>query len=156
MGMKNKEKIIRASVQQLLRIANQQARAEKLSIQVDDTGEVTTREIHAIQCVGDRTGITVTEVARFFGISKSAASQTVTRLVKRGFVEKKPAPDSKKEFQLILTRLGRKAYRAHERFHGSDMRHIIDSLSGFSLQQNATLSAMLNAIGSVFERRLGE
>lgn len=154
--MDTKEDLIKAAIRQLLRIANKYARVEKLPIHVDDGVEITTREVHTIQAIGERKQVSVTDVATHFGVTKSAASQIIGRLEKRSFVKKQQLPDNNKELDLTLTDLGWKAFQAHERFHGKDMASLINLLEAYPLQQIATLSVLLEAIGLVMDERLGE
>jgi DNA-binding MarR family transcriptional regulator len=152
--METKEDLIKATIRKLLRIAKMYSRIEELPIPVDEGLEVTTREAHTIQAVGENEPMSVTQVASNFGITKSAASQMVAKLTKRGFLTKKQAVHSNKEFELSLTQLGWQAFRAHEQFHGRDMAGLVDRLSAFSLSQIATLSVLLEALGSVMDQRL--
>lgn len=152
--METKEDIIKATIRELLRIAKMYSRIEELPIPIDEGMVVTTREAHTVQAVGDNEPISVTQIASCFGITKSAASQMVSKLTKRRFLLKKQAVHSNKEYELSLTPLGRRAYQAHEQFHGGDMADLIDRLSAFSLSQIATLSVLLEALGSVMDQRL--
>jgi len=152
--METKDDLILGTVRQLQRVAAKYARIEELPIPVEDGIEVTTREAHTIEAVGNRQQMSVTDVATAFGITKSAASQMVSKLCDKGFLEKKQAPHSNKEFQLTLTSLGRKAFDAHARFHGEDKEALMERLRGYSLSQIATISVLLEAIGEVMDNRL--
>ena len=152
--MDSKEELIKAALQALIRIAHQYARIEAMPIPVDEDHTITTREAHTIQAIGEGEAANVTQVATHFGITKSAASQLVAKLEKRGFLAKRPAAHSNKEFQLSLTALGEAAFRAHEYFHGRDFATLVDSLSAFPISQIATLSVLLETLGEVMERRL--
>lgn len=152
--METKEDLIKSAIRKLLQIANKYSRIEELPIRIDEGNEVTTREAHIIQAIGERAKMSVTGLASYFGITKSAASQMIAKLVKKGFLEKELAPHSNKELQVSLTQLGRKAFDAHELFHGKDMNDLVDHLSSFSLSQIATISVLLEAIDSVMNERL--
>lgn len=154
--MEDKEDLIKATIKQLLQIANKYSRIERQPIHVDDDVEITTREAHTIQVVGEDKEINITDMATHFGVTKSAASQIVAKLTEKGFIEKMPAPHSNKELQLSLTRLGWQAFYAHERFHGKDMASLIRRLSAYPVQQIAVLSVLLEAIGTVMDDRLNE
>ena len=154
--METKEDLIKSSIRDLLRIAKMYSRIEEMPIPVDEGVEISTREAHTIQAVGEHEGMNFTQVASHFGITKSAASQMITKLVKRDFLLKKQAVHSNKEFELSLTPLGWKAFRAHEQFHGKDMSDLVERLSAFSLSQIATLSVLLEALGSVMDQRLSQ
>lgn len=152
--VETKEDLIKASIRELLRVAKKYSRIEELPIRIDDNTEVTTREAHIIQAVGEHELMSVTGLAAYFGITKSAASQMISKLAKKGFLEKEQAPNNNKELQVSLTQTGWEAFNAHEMFHGKDMTDLVDSLSAFSLSQIATISVLLEAIGSVMDERL--
>lgn len=154
--METKEDLIKDTIRMLLRVAKMYARIEEMPITLDEGSEVTTREAHTIQAVGENEPMTVTGLAQYFGITKSAASQMVSKLVKKGFLLKNQSTQSAKEYELSLTPLGWLAFSAHERFHGRDMTDLVEHLSGFSLSQIATLSVMLEAIDSLMSRRLDQ
>ena len=154
--METKEELIKSTIQQLLRIARKYARIEGLPIPVEEDMEITTAEAHTIQVVGEGEQMRVLDIATHFGITKSAASQMAAKLIRKGFLEKRQSPYNSKEFPLSLTELGWRAFRAHERFHGKDLAVLLDRLSAFSLSQIATISVLLEAIGSVMDERLSE
>jgi DNA-binding MarR family transcriptional regulator len=152
--MNDRDKFILTTIRQFVRVARKYAAAENLPIPVDGHGEISTREAHIIEAVGDTPEINVTALAKRFGVSKSAASQMISRLVQKGFVDKSPAPHSNKEFILTLTELGWRGFAAHERFHGQDLARLKSRLGAFSLSQVATLSVLLEAIDDVVDKRL--
>lgn len=154
--METKDDFIKATIRELLRVAKLYARIEDLPIVVDENFEVTTREAHTIQAVGEHEKISVTDVAHLFGITKSAASQMVSKLAKRGCLNKQLSVHSNKEYELQLTPLGWKVFKAHEEMHGKDLADLVERLSGFSFSQIATLSVILEAIGNVMDQRLSE
>ncbi|RQW84470.1 MAG: MarR family transcriptional regulator [Geobacter sp.] len=154
--METKEEFIRSAIRLIQRIAHQYARIEEMPLRFDEDGEVTTREAHIIQAIGEAAEMNVTGLANRFGITKSAASQMVSKLVRKGFVEKRPAPHSNKEFLLSLTERGRLVFDAHERLHGREMDELIVKLGTFSLSQIATLSVLLDVVGTTMDSRLSD
>ncbi len=152
--METKEDLIKHTIQQLLRVAKKYARTEALPIPVDAGLEISTAEAHTIQAVGEGDQVRVIDLAKKFGISKSAASQMVSKLINKGFMEKKQSTENSKEYPLSLTELGWRGFRAHEKFHGKDMEYLIKSLDSFSLSQISTISVLLEALGSVMDERL--
>ena len=154
--MEAKEELIVSAIRELLRISKKYQRIEKMPIRVSEGVEITTQEAHTIRAIGEQVNLSVTDVALHFGVTKSAASQIVARLAKKGFLLKGQALDNNKELQLSLTELGWQAFHAHEQFHGEDLDYLIERLSVFPLQQIAVLSVMLEAISSVMAARLGK
>ncbi|KMY67748.1 MarR family transcriptional regulator [Desulfocarbo indianensis] len=154
--METKDDFIKATIRELLRVAKLYSRIEELPIKVEENFDVTTREAHTIQAIGEHEKISVTDVAQLFGITKSAASQMVSRLAQKGCLTKNLSLHSNKEYDLSLTPMGWKVFHAHEQFHGKDMAELVERLNGFSLSQIATLSVMLEAIGNVMRQRLSQ
>ncbi len=154
--METKQDLIKIVTRQLMRILNKHSRMEKHSIRFDEGVEMSPKEIHTIQAIGEHEQINITGVAAHFGITKSAASQMVAKLAEKGFVKKGPAVHSGKELQLSLTDLGRRAFHAHERLHGAHMADLMNRLGAFTLQQVASTSALLEVIESVVDDRLAD
>lgn len=121
---------------------------------MDDGREATHNEIHFLQAVGDNESINVTELGKLFGITKSAASQKVTKLVKKGLVKKDWSLHSGKELQLSLTETGWRAYQVHEQYHSKNVAEMTKRLGAFSLEQIATVSVVLDVIENIIEERL--
>ncbi len=152
--MEDKTDFIKATIRQFLQVANKYAAIEELPIRVDDALTVTTREAHTIQAIGEGEPISVTDIASTLGISKSAASQMVTKLTAKELLRKEKSPHNNKEWQVSLTPSGWRAFEAHEQAHGKDLADLVERLSSFSLQQIATISVLLDSIGNVMDHRL--
>lgn len=74
-------------------------------------------DTHTIVAIGKNRDINITGLAKLQGISRSAASQMVTKLTARGFVKKEISPETDNEVVLSLTETGEEVCRAHERQH---------------------------------------
>lgn len=74
-------------------------------------------EIHTIQDIGRSPNINLKSLSEHRGVTKGAASQTITKLVKKGMVRKTHAKGNAKEVILDLTDLGQIGFRNHEKFH---------------------------------------
>lgn len=74
-------------------------------------------ETHTIVEVGNHDGINITGLAKLQGISKSAASQMVSRLVKKGLIRKELSPKTENEVVLSLTEAGKSVWQRHEKQH---------------------------------------
>lgn len=66
--------------------------------------------VEAEMCLllGQREGITGSEISEHLGVTRSATSQLITKLVNRGFVRRKSDPENAKRKLLYLTTSGRK------------------------------------------------
>lgn len=138
------------------RILNKFQRLESTSIQLGSGKAITHKELHVIQAIGEIKQINITKIGAHFGVTKSAASQVISKLVQKGLVTKEQSVHSGKEFQLTLTELGWEAYKLHENHHGKNIREIAKRLSSFSITQIATTSNLLDVIEGVVDERLAE
>jgi len=154
--METKEDFVRAMSRKLLLILNKHARLEALPMRFDEGVEVTHREVHVIQAIGEHKRLNIKELGAHFGITKSAASQMTAKLTKKGFVEKAASAHSNKELQLSLTELGWRAFHVHEKFHGDHLADLVNRLGAFSLSQLATTSVLLEVMESVVDERLSQ
>lgn len=98
-------------------------------------------EIHTIDVVGRQEQINITELAQTLGVTKSAASQMIDRLVKKGLVVKTILTKSDTEVALTLTTVGQKVFRAHQESHRMFFSYIKETLSTVS---DCDISAFLD------------
>ena len=154
--MESKEEIIKSLSRKILRILNKHAQLEARPASVNEKVAVTHRELHTVQLIGEKEQVNVTDVASDFGVTKSAASQMISKLVKKGLVTKEAAFHSNRETRLSLSDLGWEAYEIHERIHGEHMAEVVKRLNVFSLSQIAATSVLLEVLEGVVDERLSE
>lgn len=87
-------------------------------------------EIHMIKVIGDTPGIYISEMARYFNITRAVVSKTIIKLERNGFVRKQEDQYDKKRVCLYLTEDGKKAYEAHNEFHLVNDTPIYEFLNG--------------------------
>jgi DNA-binding MarR family transcriptional regulator len=113
-------------------------------------------EIHAIQAIGTTKENNVRIIADVLGVTPSAASQTITRLMRRGFVKKIRGVKNEKEVALELTESGRIAYDCHEKIHDQMYERIAGKVGELSEGERATLARIFSAFESVYDERISE
>jgi len=97
-------------------------------------------EIHTIEAIGLNEGISVTQLAVFFKVSKPTISERVRKLAKKGLIVKTKKAEDAKAVALRLTGEGRIAFEGHKAHHqkmyelfseyfGSDTREKIEGFS---------------------------
>ncbi len=64
-------------------------------------------EIHTLTAIADKPGSTISEIGLIMGITKSAASQFIIKLEKKGMLEKNKLPENKKNIVINLSTEGR-------------------------------------------------
>ena len=96
---------------------NQYEKFEKGTHCFDISMQLHLSDTHTIVAIGKHPNINIISLSRLQGISRSAASQMVSKLVRRGFVKKEVSPKTVNEISLFLTETGQEVYHAHERQH---------------------------------------
>lgn len=113
-------------------------------------------EIHAIQAIGRTKENNIRTIAQILGVTPSAASQTVTRLRKKGFVQKVRGIKNEKEVSLVLTPKGRIAYDNHEKSHEQIYERIAGCIGELTDEERAFLARIFSAFESVYNERILE
>lgn len=103
-------------------------------------------EIHTIMAIGKNPGINVTNLSRLLGISRSAISQMMNRLQKKGLVEKHRDPDNDKEILLRLSPKGTIAYLGHEQHHARIYARMHRNLGDLSHEELSLILRFLSAM----------
>lgn len=70
-------------------------------------------EVHVVEVVGSKPGISVSGIADHLGITKGAVSQVISKLLKKQLVEKKINTENMRLHELYLTDLGGVVDAAH-------------------------------------------
>jgi len=118
---------------------------------------LTQSEIHAIVVVCENEGISLGELARQRGVTKGAMSQLVTRLVKKGLVEKEIAEHSASYVSLTSTKLGRKAYENHANAHKTMGKTIEQELfSDMSEEEMLRIAQKFNQFAELVDAEMKE
>lgn len=141
-------------VSNLMQVARKFSEVETFDIEVTENISISTREAHAIESIGDKLCGNVTELASYFGFTKSAASQLVSKLSKQGFVLKRPAIHSNKEVQLSLSSLGWQAFEAHAKMHGLDQQYILETMDNVEIGELIGLNELLHHLIQIMDTRL--
>lgn len=88
-------------------------------------------EIHLLQAVEDSRGdCTIGGLSQTLGVRPPSVTAAVNKLAAKGYVEKCRSPQDGRVVYVLLTKLGRKATRAHRYFHTRMVRAITHSLTG--------------------------
>lgn len=89
-------------------------------------------ECHTIDMIGHNETISMAEIARSMGKTKSAISQIIDRLVKKELLKKQAHPDNERTLRLKLTEKGVRVFQYHAEFDRISYSKIMDNLSDFS------------------------
>ena len=86
-------------------------------------------ERHMLDIVGDETGLNITEFAKAAGVTKGAISQVVTKLEKKGALQRYRSDENNKEIRLRLTKLGETIYAHHQKVNEESINHLLKELN---------------------------
>lgn len=84
-------------------------------------------EIHILSVIGNSENIYGMEIARRLGVTKSAASQMLIKLERKGLISKQVSEDKQTKYIYFLTAEGEKVYDFHENLH-EDFNTIFEGL----------------------------
>jgi|WetSurMetagenome_2_1015567.scaffolds.fasta_scaffold03873_9 DNA-binding MarR family transcriptional regulator len=139
-----------------MRIRNKMNLIENIPLEFGTEKALFLSEIHTIQAIGRTEGNNIRTIAAILGVTPSAASQTVTRLTKKGFVQKVRGIKNEKEVSLVLTPLGRTAYDYHERVHEKMYERIAGRIGELAEDERALLARIFSAFEAVYNERILE
>lgn len=103
-------------------------------------------EIHTIMTIGKNPDVNITVLSGLLGISKSATSQMITRLAKRGLVEKYQNYENSKDILIRLSAKGRIAFLGHEQHHAKIYARLYQKLGPMSDEEFQFLSRLFHVI----------
>ena len=95
--------------------------------------EISSSEIHLVKCIYELPNSNVTSLAKFMEMSKSAVSQTLNKLKKKGLVIIDIDPDNRSRYLLNLSEKGIRANRIHLEYKADIFQSIYSILDEFDL-----------------------
>lgn len=120
----------------LVEIYNDIITIEELTLKKGEFKDLSITEIHTIEVIGMYSSKTMSEIAAKLGITTGTLTTAVTKLIKKGYLQKQRGKSDKRIVYVNLTQKGRLAYRIHEKFH-TDMVNKITI--GFTEQEEDIL-----------------
>ncbi len=135
-----------ASAEQLLRIINQLIFSRKNTVLVyGDNCTLFPSEIHLVLMISDGRSENYSAIVRQLGVTKGAVSQTITRLVNKGILEKKKDANSN-DLEILLTDLGRKVYGQCKKIQEAVLDDFSTYLSSIPERDRAVIGEFLDHI----------
>ena len=92
-------------------------RIEERSLNNRLTEGLSIAELHTICAVGLRETNPMSVVASRLDVTLATLTVAITKLEKKGFVERTRSDEDRRQVLVALTSQGRKAFRAHDAFH---------------------------------------
>ena len=105
---------------------------------------------HTVAIIGESEGISQSEIAAEYMITKGAVSQIVSFLEQKGLIIRKPSFKGGRTAGLFLTPLGKEIFREHRQLHGT----MIDEISQLAEGLSPDAIDVLSRITDVIERNI--
>ncbi len=108
-------------------------------------------ELTAIETLGYRPGMNVTEFADAHGITKGAVSQLMNKLEKKGLATRCKSPASQKEVLLKLTNKGEMVFHQHKLFELQFAEEFFKEFENMKPEQFDAIINFLEKIDRLFD-----
>lgn len=131
----------------LVTLFNDILEIEEKALKQGELNDLSVTEIHTIEAIGMYKSRTMTEVANDLGITVGTLTTAITKLVKKGYVERTRGEEDRRAVMIALTRKGKLAYRIHDKFH---QEMISETIGGLSEVEEEVLIKSLDKINKFF------
>ena len=116
---------------------------EKRSVLQMGTLRLHPSEIHLMEVIREDPDLNASEMAQRLGVSNGAVSQTLTRLQKKGVIEKVRDASLKNRVTATFTESGRQAIELFEHERASSSQAFATYLNNLSDQERAVINGLL-------------
>ncbi|MFP4873645.1 MarR family winged helix-turn-helix transcriptional regulator [Mammaliicoccus sciuri] len=103
-------------------------------------------EAQVINLIGEKKVTNITDIAREMNRTNSSASQNITRLVKKGIVEKHKSVHSSREINIVLTKKGYEIFQYHKNLDDKEYRSYLNKLDAYSAQDFENITHFLSVV----------
>ena len=132
-----------------LQIVNRFNEMEKIPYDIGGDTLLHFSEVHLMAAIGENEDINVTRLAKRQGITKGAVSQMITRLGKKGLVQKNASPTTENEVILSLTEKGRAVFEQYRHYHERLNQQFTKLLSEYPEEVIASLGQLSVSIDDI-------
>ena len=98
-------------------------------------------------------GKTVSEIAEFLKVAKPTVTVAVSKLEKKGYLQRSGSEEDGRVVRVTLTREGRKVYLYHEQYHMTMVRELEQA---FDEEEKEILMRAIDKLNRFFEDSAGE
>lgn len=138
--------------QPLFRLINKIIFLEKKNIFEYKGVKLFPSEIHVLLSTEDKQSTNATKLAHRLGISKSAVSQTISRLEKKGVILKSKDPYNKNELVLSFTAFGEKAFERYKKKQASNRMRFNQYLNALSEHDREVIHNFLQELKGMLDQ----
>jgi DNA-binding MarR family transcriptional regulator len=135
----------------LFRLINKIIFLEKKNIFEYESVKLFPSEIHMLLSIDNKRSTNATKMANKLGISKSAVSQTISRLEKKRVILKDKDPYNKNELILSLTSFGEKAFGQYKKKQASNRMLFNQYLNTLSEHDRGVINNFLQEVKGMLD-----
>ena len=134
----------------LVQLFNDILQSEEKSLKNTQFTDLSRTEIHTIEAIGLDRSRTMGEIAHDLRITVGTLTTAITKLIKKGYVERKRIEEDRRVVLVNLTSKGEEVYKVHQVFH-EEM--ITSMLGNFSDEEEYILAIALEKLNNFFEEK---
>lgn len=108
-------------------------------------------EIHLMLLIDDVQASNATEMAEKLGVTKGAISQTLSRLVRKGVLEKTKDPYNKNELTATFTPLGQEVLEQYQELRASLRHQYVHYFSTLSESEREVIGRFLSQVEAILD-----
>lgn len=101
---------------------------EETSLRGSRFKDISIKEMHTIDVIGNKDGVTPSDVARALMVTLGTVTTSLNNLERKGYIERIRSTKDRRVVHLHLTKKGRLVYRLHQRFHNEMVRQITSDM----------------------------
>jgi DNA-binding MarR family transcriptional regulator len=109
-------------------------------------------EVHILEMIEKRNGITASEIGELMGVTKGAVSQVIAKLGKKGLIERFPRAGNTKMQEIFLTEKALAVLADHDKHEGKLIREVMAELKGCGSGEIERFAGIVNAVAD-FSRK---
>ena len=122
-------------MRKLGKIFSKYTMVERMSFDFGVSTKLYPAEVHALSAVDLLGGCGVTELANELGVTKGAASQLASKLVKKGLLDKDACPEHGSRIMLRVTETGKLVSDRHLAFHFEHDKNFLEYLQALNEEE---------------------
>lgn len=134
----------------LVQLFNDILQIEEKSLKNTQFTDLSITEIHTIEAIGLDRSRTMGEIAHDLRITVGTLTTAITKLIKKGYVERKRIEEDRRVVLVNLTESGQKVFDAHNIFHKEMIDEILENVQGDDLK---VLTNALSEVSKFFEKK---
>jgi DNA-binding MarR family transcriptional regulator len=109
-------------------------------------------EAHLLEIIGENPGITATDIVNYLQVTKGAVSQIVSKLHRKGLIQKSSKTGNMKIKELSLTEKGMEVFLLHEEHDKELMQKMKAGLNKCRREDISIFTSIVNALADFANR----